>query len=169
MNKLILFVLLLLTTISFTGCNKWQHRYPEDTERTKLTPPERLTNKWWTLQSASVNGVDYTDSVFQLFGKYQIYFSLDLENVTVNGLHIYTGTVHTDNEPTFTSVWSFPDDASIGIGDLNGTFSNKQSVVPGYIHAPLLKYTILKLSKSEFKISLFWGNGYTVYNNFISN
>ena len=44
-----LLILLTLAIITCSSCKKWQHKYPEDTERTKLTPEERLTGKYWKL------------------------------------------------------------------------------------------------------------------------
>lgn len=157
-----IFVILLV----FTACKRWQHKYPEDTERTKLTPNERITNKWWTLESAFVNNIDYTDSIDELFGKYQIYFSSNVYQTSQEGFDVYYGTVTTEKEPTFTTAWSFPDQESIGLGAMNGNNSGKYSIVPGYLQGVYLKYTILKLSPSELKIKIYWGNGYTITNYF---
>jgi hypothetical protein len=44
-NTILFALLILLGTI--TSCKKWQKQYPEDTERTKLNPTERLINKTW--------------------------------------------------------------------------------------------------------------------------
>ena len=155
--KNLFFILITLLTLSSTSCKKWQHKYPEDTERSKDTPFERLTNKWWTLKSASINGIDYTDSVKELFGIYQIYFSQNLEQTTVGGLDFYLGTVKPEKESAFVSIWSFPDEASVSIGPFFG-FSGLKNVnlVPCYLNNnfTVWSYTILKLNESEFKIRI---------------
>ncbi len=165
MKKLLL--LSIIALLAFSSCKKWQHKYPEDPARTKNTPTERLTGKWWTLQSASVNGKDYTDSVYQIFGKYQIYFSSAILSTDFKGDKYYSGNVKTDLEPPFSAVWRFTSNEEyITIASENGNNSNKNSVVPCYIGGLYAPFTISKLTKDEFKISVLWGNGFTIFNTF---
>ncbi len=176
MQKLLFLSFIAILTLS--SCKKWQHKYPEDTERTKLTPKERLTGKWWTLQNASVNGVDYTDSVHEMFGKYQIYFSTSISS-SFNGIDRYFGNVKTELEPAFTSTWRLKDnDENMSIVDANGNGgggnnSSKVSIVPCYINYQNFssdEYLILKLSISELNISIKTkGSDSIIINNFIAN
>jgi len=167
MKRILLISLVALFVLS--SCNKWQHRYPEDTERTKDSPTKRLTNKWWTLESATVNGIDYTDSVKLKLGVFRIFFSTEYR-IEFNGDKVFYGRVHTDSEPEFTSGWQFPDESSIIIGAMNSSHEFNQVVVPCFIVTQDNDHhTILKLSQSEFKISTNWGNGYIISNLFRSN
>lgn len=163
-------VILSVITLSFSSCKKWQHQYPEDGEKTKDTPMKRLCNKWWVLQSAKLNGYDYIDSINSIFGDYQIYFSDALDQSSSKT--IYLGSINTDKEMPFSSVWQFVEDETIiGISPLNGNYSDKRSIIPGYLnHSSFNKdaFTILKLTNSEFKISTKSINGdTTIINQFI--
>jgi hypothetical protein len=173
MKNIILIVLLILLG-SITSCKKWQKQYPEDTERTKDTPTERLSNKWWTLQNASINGKDYTDSVYQHFGKFKIYFGSTLYQTSLQGNDRYYGLINTELETSFTTIWTIVDNETvIGITPFQGTNSNAISIVPCFLsHSSftIWSYSILKLSNNEFKISIKSNtNDSTVINNFITN
>ena len=156
MKKLLL--LSMIALLAFTGCKKWQHKYPEDNEKTKATPMARLTGKWWTLGGATLNGINYADSVFNLYGKYQIYFSESVYETDINGNKSYYGEVHTELEPQFTVIWYIDKtEENILINPLAGINSNKRSIVPGYLNHNnfyYFYYTILKLTSTEFKISI---------------
>ena len=172
MNRLL--HIITLAIVNGSSCKKWKHKYPEDPERTKDTPIKRLTGKWWILESATLHGVDYTDSVFQLYGKYQIYFNESLYETSINGNNSYYSEIHTDIEPQFTVIWGFSKtEENIQIIPLNGTNSNKISIVPGYLtHSNFyyFYYTILKLTSTEFKISISSTNSdSTVINTFKVN
>lgn len=144
-NLIIIFIISLLT---LSSCKRWQHQYPEDTEKTKLTPEERLTGKIWTLSSTTFNGMDYTDSVKNVIGKYEIYFSLQEDH------EIKVGYIKTEVDGVFDIFWLF------GYGD-GGIGIVRQTGIP--IYYPFVpcydtqsgnhgNYTILKLSEAEFKI-----------------
>jgi len=153
-NTLILACLIILFTSS---CKKWQHRFPEDTERTKDTPTERLINKWWTLVSTTLNGQDYTDTIKQQFGQYQIRFETALAWTPTNGMETYSGYVQTDYEPGFPTAWRFYNVESITTISLMQNPSFKKSIVPCYLNSFSYTYEtqrILKLTNTEFKISI---------------
>ena len=141
-------ILLTLAIITCSSCKKWQHKYPEDTERTKLTPEERLTGKYWKLSKTTFNGMDYTDSVKNTIGDYEIYFSLQEDTDRK------TGRITTNIEGTFGTIWSFTlSDKSISISRMQG-LDNNYPLVPCYykIGGPYPLYSILQLSTSFFKI-----------------
>lgn len=168
MKRFIPFAICMLICLS--ACKKWQHQYPEDSEKTKLTPTERLTNKWWTLQSTSVNGVDYTDSVHTIFGEYRIYFTQNLFDIT--NVELYYGWVSSNLQPKFTSIWNFNNgEADLGIGPLNGSDPIKDDFLPCYMNNSfMMQYKIEKLLNNELKISVQSKNKDTiVVNYFISN
>jgi hypothetical protein len=88
-NLLFILLAILLTTAS---CKKWQHEFPEDGERTKKTPKERICDKWWVLSQVTLNGQDYTDSVYQQFGKYKVFFTSNLSHTTNNDVDVFLAT-----------------------------------------------------------------------------
>lgn len=172
MNKFscAIFLFIILITI---GCKKWQHQYPEDLSKTKITATERLTNKWWILQSTYVNEMDYTDSVFQIFGKYQIYFSRNILSVHKDE-ETFAGSIKTDTQLPFSAIWKFRSrESNIIIGPENGNYSDTISIVPGYLSHwsyALWEFKILKLGATEFKISITTkNNDSTIINTFIAN
>lgn len=170
MKRAILIPIFLL--LLFSSCKKWQNKYPEDTEKTKVTPIDRLTGKWWTLQSASVNGIDYMDTVKQQFGKYEIYFSNKEYDPGVWPDKRYYSSIKTEIEPEFAAIWRFKEyETLFTLGRLVGEFPFF-SFMPCYLDYEifLTPYTILKLSDSEFKFSTQNINkDTTVVYNFISN
>lgn len=120
-KQLLLFTIAL---ISLNSCKRWQHKYPEDTERTKLTPEERLTGKYWKLSKTTFNGMDYTDSVKKTIGDYEIYFSLQEVHDEKSGI-ITTGV-----EGNFGFVWRFlsSTSTSISLTRMLGGLSNNAPV-----------------------------------------
>lgn len=148
-NQILLSLLLLVLGIS--GCKKYGHRYPEDPERTEKTSMERLTNKWWKLKQTFVNGRDYTDTVENAIGEFQIYFGTSKEST------MYLGG--------FKSKWSINGEAMVWDisepKEIIGTVFHHTSP-PIFTYAPLhypdfsvnySGYKILKLTESEFKIT----------------
>jgi hypothetical protein len=75
MKNTILFACLLLVLTS--SCKKGQ-QFPEDTERTSLTPYERIYGKW-QLTKVELNGVDMTAEVLDSLGQYQLEFMEERE------------------------------------------------------------------------------------------
>jgi hypothetical protein len=157
--KNLFFILITLLTLSSTSCKKWQHKYPEDTERSKDTPFERLTNKWWTLKTASINGIDYTDSVNTVYGTYRIYFGTSVYQHYPSGLTAYEGLISTNIEPVFSSVWSlYKDETILELGQLFGSHFSDFNILPVYngsIKFDNYSHKILKLSESELKLTIF--------------
>ncbi len=98
MKNTILIALLATSVLFITCCKKKQLsvRYPEDTEDTFLTPPERLCNKWWILDSVSLNGMDYTDTLDLYIGEYKFY--VYSEEITYNNFSTKyrNGIINTD-------------------------------------------------------------------------
>jgi hypothetical protein len=94
--------------------------------------------------------MDYTDSVKNTIGDYEIYFSLHEEHDEKSGI-ITTGV-----EGNFGFVWRFLSSAntSISLTRMMGVLSNN-APVPCYINPITQAYglfTILKLSESNFKV-----------------
>lgn len=164
------FLFLLCFTLTFTSCKKWQHQYPEDTERTKDTPMERLTNKWWVLQKVTLNGQDFTDSVHNIHGVYKIYFSENLFATSTDGLEHFYGTISSDIGPAFVSVWTLHSkESNLAIGPLIAAAPIEFAFIPGYLNNGSFNqfdYFILKLNASELKISINTLNNDTTINNY---
>jgi hypothetical protein len=72
--KCSLLLLLLLLALGMTSCKEWQIQYPEDTERTKLTPYERIKGKW-ILTSVTLNNKEYIDTITAKLGSTFFYCS----------------------------------------------------------------------------------------------
>jgi hypothetical protein len=165
MKKVVLLSVLL--SLLLCSCKKWQHKYPEDAERTKLTPMERIVDKKWTLVQTTFNSVDYTDSVFNFLGKYEIIFSKIPESAVYV---IYSGSINTDLEGGVPIVWNFSRNMN------NIGFARKAGVANYFPFAPCYdskssnygNYTILKLSENEFKIQFDTKNkDTTIINSFV--
>ncbi len=163
MKKLL--VLSIIALLALSSCKKWQHKYPEDTERTKDTATERLTDKWWTLKSAYVNGSDYTNTIHDTLGKFSIFFSNNLYETSLNGNKIFYGTINTELDSPFTILWSFiNNETQIFIGRINGN-TTKSAFVPQY-YPTNNNHTIMKLTSSEMKIVIEPVSGLTIINIF---
>jgi hypothetical protein len=172
MKKLLLLSIIALFALS--SCKKWQHKYPEDPERTKLTPEERLTGKWWTLQNVTLNGKDYTDTVMNQIGKFQIYFGLE----KVSGISSvrYVGNATSGYEGSFFTTWDFTSDYQ------NFSFGRYNSGPSIYPYCALyypynydsgfygMHYLIQRLDNGVFKIALTSKTADSTFTNtFISN
>ncbi len=174
--------ILLLSTVALfvlCGCKKWQHQYPEDSGRTKKTPFERLagkSGKWWTLQNATVNGVDYTDSVYQQLGVYKIYFGTEESNLA--NFTLYKGVTSSEINGGVSIVWFLKNDETVlGFARLNEVYfySNVAftlgykyyEVNSGFYYQPP---TIYRLEDNVIKISITNKTGDSTYTNtYISN
>jgi hypothetical protein len=160
-NKRILTLLLLIIGIS--GCKKYGHRYPEDPERTEKTSMERLTNKWWKLKQTFVNGKDYTDTVENAIGEFQIYFSTSKEST------MYLGSYKSSlNSNGGAIVWISNDQKEVIDFVLHHTAPSILTYAP--LHYPYNSSNyggarILKLTESEFKITSYNQQADTIVTN----
>ena len=152
MKKLLF--LSFIAILALSNCKKWQHKYPEDTERTKLTPEERLTGKTWTLNKSTLNGIDYTDTVLNKIGKLEVYLSTNEETGNLK-----QGAAEDNVWGGFGILWIFrnnENDLEIFRTAASAPFYDIPSVF--YINyldnSGFGKYThqILKLTTSDFKI-----------------
>lgn len=150
MKKVLLFTVLALT-LSLCSCHRWQHRYPEDTERSRLKPIERLANKWWKLDQVTRNGINITDSIKSLVGGYTFLLS-DLRD-DILGMTYYYGKLSSSIDSSVSMVYYFKnDDDDIWIGRVEyPTPFIYVCDLPCYWHPDHL-YIILQLSESKFKI-----------------
>lgn len=123
MNKLLLFAILIF----FSACKRWQHEYPEDGGKTKLTPEERITGKIWKLNFVSVNGKDYTDTVLNQLGSYLMEFTLTKED------KYFLGGVITDSMGGFYTVWGFEPSVQFIIVSRRVTVNYLPSFVPCFL------------------------------------
>jgi hypothetical protein len=169
-------LLSVVMIILFSNCSRWQHQYPEDTERSKETPVQRLLDKKWVLQNVTLNGTDYTDSVFNQIGNFRIAFYDQSASSPSDPYDYYYGSNHSDLEGPFGSVYMKPTSADERISML------RSSNVPLVINVPVIYYItdqinhsiwvkyILRLESTHFKISFSNQAGdTTITNTFISN
>jgi hypothetical protein len=159
-NKILQSLLLLVLGIS--GCKKYGHRYPEDPERTEKTSMERLTNKWWKLKQTFVNGKDYTDTVENAIGEFQIYFSTSKEST------MYLGGFKSNIEPSESLVWSLLEEYDYISTTRHHTNTPIQTYVPLYYPYNSSNYggaKILKLTESEFKVTTYNQQSDTIVTN----
>ncbi len=148
-NTILIVLLILLGTI--TSCNKWQKQYPEDTERTKLTPEERIANKWWNLDSVYINGTNITNDIFDSISFYKMYF--DTKRVTTQG----SPNGHTIGNNSFDKIpysqrffWGLlTNQDSIQISLDGYPYLNLQ--IPSYCSGSS-NWGVLKLSQVEMKL-----------------
>lgn len=115
----------------FIGCNKWQYQFPEDEERSKLTPMERLTSKTWTLKKVELNNLDFTDSVFKQIGSLSMRFSTsEYENGLGSEIR-YIGNASSDVEGNFTTTYKLYDNKFLNVVRYNtqGVNSNVLTIM----------------------------------------
>lgn len=162
-----LLILLALAIITCCSCKKWQHKYPEDTERTKLTPEERLTGKTWILTKATLNGIDYTDTVLNKIGKLEINLSTVEEDMNYN-----KGYAEDNVWGAFGILWSIRNtEQDIVLFRTAGSAPFYDIPCVAYINyldnSGFRKYThqIMKLTQNEFKIQLTTANLDSTYIN----
>lgn len=148
------FILLSLTLI-LCSCHRWQHQYPEDTERSRLTPAERLTNKWWKLDQVTKNGVNITDSVKAIVGNYTFLFG-KVPDASTDWIYYY-GKLNSNIDGNLGIVCFFQNDnAEIVIERVDGTSSIRIGI-PAYtdsLNSFSQLYTILKLTEYDFKLKI---------------
>lgn len=94
MNKLLLFAILIF----FSACKRWQHEYPEDGQRSKITPLDRLVGKTWVLTQLSLNGQDYMDTVRERFGNFEMKLFYTKYNLLNETDAKRLGGIYTENQ-----------------------------------------------------------------------
>ena len=124
--RILSYISFFIVVIVLSCCKKEKPlriRYPEDTQDYDATPVERIANKWWVLDSVSVNGVDYTDTVYNLVGNYSIHLSSYRDGPN------YLGHLRTDSalltEPNyglFALYWLLGEDLTVWRGMQSGLF-----------------------------------------------
>ena len=139
----IIYFFLLLTT----SCKKWEPLYPEDTERTKLTPYERIYGKW-ILTKAELNGVDVTSGIYDSLGQYSIEFEDKFDQSAK------IGTIDmTLNNKKLSTRWhiSYSD---IHVFHLMDSYPHlfKFMILGCYKLSPAYSWEIRSLSKSTLKV-----------------
>ena len=154
-------LLLACLIILFTSsCKKWQKQYPEDTEKTKLTPAERITGKLWKLSKVTLNGFDYTDSVKNKIGNFKFQLSTQLMPLEDD---LYSGYADSDNEGSYGTFWYFYNDEScIFQGRISTSIPPQFRTIiisPNYFYYENTGFMyqcnkILKLTDNELKISI---------------
>ena len=153
--------MILVLLVCLVGCVKKKKklgpRYPEDTEDTYLSASTRLCNHWWVLDSASINNIDYTDSVFNILDGYKLCIYSEVSQDINNPQYKYRrGTVSTQsnygnlglivvNSNNFIPLNIYP----------SVTIFNKDtfiSPVPYFCYPYTASWEIRKLSENELKI-----------------
>lgn len=177
--RIVILNLFILILLALTSCTKWQHQYPEDTERSKLTPMERLAGKTWTLQQVTLNGMDYTDSVFNQIGKFQINFGMSKISSMSNTNIFYVGEAKSDFEGNFICLYIIGDEqVTLGIIRENLNFAATKTLTILYINnnfSPRFGVSeILRLEEHNLKIRFRNSNNggmsdSVITNTFVSN
>jgi hypothetical protein len=160
MKNTILIALLATSVLFITCCKKKQLsvRYPEDTEDTYLTPPERLCNKWWILDSVSLNGMDYTDTLDLYIGEYKFYINseeIEYHNTTIK---YRIGKIETDKWAPEIGIMAFFDEPyqKINFSPATTPFQTDTviSYAPYLYHPYTSLWEIRKLTKDQIKIQI---------------
>ncbi|MBP9933198.1 MAG: hypothetical protein KBF25_05860 [Chitinophagaceae bacterium] len=147
MNRLSLFVFIV---ISLAACKRWQHEYPEDGQRSKITPLDRLVGKTWVLTQLSLNGQDYMDTVRERFGNFEMKFYTTKFNPTDETDEARYGGAFPTKTPSKTIIWElFENETKLSVGPLFGELDD--FILPGY-YPHMKEIVILKLTVEELKI-----------------
>jgi hypothetical protein len=158
--------IVLIAICLFGACRKKKEfgpRYPEDTDDTYLSAADRLCDKWWVLDSATINGVDYTDSVFNMLGELKFNVNSAIHQDVNNPQYKYRmGTISTVS--TYGNlgiiVFLYENSNTIGIKP-NVTIFNKDTFItcaPHFAYPYSAVWEIRKLSENEFKIQFLRGD-----------
>lgn len=150
-------IILTIGILFFTSCKKWEHQYPEDTEKTKVAPFERLTNKTWVLKNVTMNNVDITDSVNKIIGSLKLEFNTN--TLTLGSYRPYTAYSTSDVEGKILSTWSFSKDLTqIGVGRFQSSVYYNTFTICHFENIINFKNgigpTILRLEDNIFKVSV---------------
>lgn len=160
-------MLIALLALGTLACNRWEHEYPEDGVRTKDTPMERLTGKWWELERVEFKGKDITDSVRNRIGVYRMFFT---NTPADNTSDLFLGTIYSDTLGNSSVVWNFfEENKSLSMIRENSTSSlNHLLPIPCY-HGWTWGFQIMKLAESQLKISCNYDSSYYYTNTFRAN
>jgi len=154
--KHIIYLTLLTLLVLFSCCKKkYEKRYPEDTESTYDSPEERLCDKWWVLDSVSVNGVNFTDSVHNMVGIYR--FSISLNKIKSGIFEFRESLINIENPNVNFNVGFSTDKefSSLYFVDLDGFFHGKDTVfsfIPFFYKPQSANWDIRKLEQHNLKI-----------------
>lgn len=145
----LIFLLLMLST----SCKRWQHEYPEDGQRSKLTPRERLLGKTWVLSQLTLNGQDYMDTVRERFGNFKMKLYDTKYNPSDETSNSRYGAILPTKTPAKTIIWSlYENDSKFSAGAL--FVETDDFILPGYYNTYKREGTILKLTDNEFKFTM---------------
>ncbi len=157
-NAILIAFLILLSTI--TSCKKKELsvRYPEDTEDTYLTPPERLCNKWWILDSVSLNGMDYTDTLDLYIGEYKFYIeSKELKSQSFNAYY-RNGKILTEKNLSQLNIKFYFSTSYEAIAFYSESTPFQSDTVisfaPYFYHPYTSNWEVRKLSNEQLKIKI---------------
>jgi hypothetical protein len=147
MHKIYILIILILLVSS---CKRWQHEYPEDGQRSKLTPRERLLGKTWVLTQLTLNGQDYMDTIRERFGNFKMKLYDTKYNPTDETDNARYGAIFPTKTPAKTIIWMlYNNDENFSAGPLFA--ENDDFILQGYINHKHLG-TILKLTDNQFKL-----------------
>lgn len=159
MKKLIVYCAIFSAVIFITCCKKKEYavRYPEDTEYTYISPPKRLCDKWWILDSISLNGKDYTDTVNFHVGEYSFFIKNEEIKISGTSLVKYKGSILTDKYFMPSSIDIFFSSPYTGFSIYPSDTPYKSDTVITYAPCLYHPYTggwyITKLSNNILKIN----------------
>lgn len=155
---------IIVGLLFITSCDKKnkpiRYRYPEDIEDYDATPTERIANRWWILDSVSLNGMDYTDTVYNKVGEYKLYLSTTEDES--NGQTVKLGSLFTSipilvsNDPFTYITWAIS--ANLHLNFNTGPFKQDINTFTPLLCLPLVenysKWQIMYLKSSGFKLLL---------------
>lgn len=145
----ILFIMLVMVS----ACKRWQHEYPEDGQRSKITPLDRVVGKTWVLTQLSLNGQDYMDTVRERFGSFEMKLFYTKYNPSDETDKARYGGVYSPKQPDKTIIWQLYDnDFKFSAGALFGELDD--FILPGYYNQHKHEGTILKLTDKDFKFRI---------------
>ena len=159
-----IFFSLFLGFIFITSCDKKNKpirvHYPEDTQDYDATPSERISNKWWVLDSVSLNGIDYTDTVFNTVGEYKLFLSTTEDSqsgVTVKFGNLFTSIPLLESNDNYMLItWAIADKLYMNFS--TGPIKQGMNTFAPMLFPPRYenysKWNILYLTPNNFKLLL---------------
>ena len=157
-------IMLFVCLAFITSCDKknkqWRVHYPEDTQEYDATPIERISNRWWVLDSVSVNGIDYTDTVYNTVGEFGLFFSTKEDSqsgVTVTFGQIYSSIPILENNNNYLLItWAIADKLYMNFS--TGPIKKGMNTFVPMLFPPRYenysKWNILYLTPNSFKLLL---------------